>query len=473
MKTHDSTKLYQCPLCNRGFTSAAALTAHQVTHKHEMESLQSVHCVKCDKIFLSTIELQRHMMDHHCEGPASDKVVQCSYCGEICMGKKALDQHIESCHLNTQRNPCPVCQKNFLSYEALCNHLSVNHRDSPGFPTEVSPGKSKEMLVCPYCFSSDFDTLESLELHMQSVHNVRSTEVYTCNYCNAPYHNLYSLHEHMRAVHQNQPCMDIKYPCTLCSRHFSSIESLSIHKKVAHYKDKAGDKGSRTNSMSSDKEKNNKAKPDIRLDKTSERGVPSFLKKEPFEMVEIKVPSYPASHLRTPSSSSNHSFSSQNEQRPSPGAAFLSSSSDSRRTPSDTMSRSPSHSRSFDNQLSRSPSHSRTQHQDSITCDHCNATFYDIKNFQAHVNLHISSAMVQYTCKVCKQQFPTEEQLEKHTSSHFLSMATEYGCTTCMKLFSKPDELQKHLMDIHAHHLFRYDNFRIGSEVEVKEVDLG
>jgi hypothetical protein len=86
---------------------------------------------------------------------------------------------------------------------------------------------------------------------MQSIHNVRSSEVYTCNYCNAPYHNLYSLHEHMRAVHQNQPCTDIKYPCTLCSRHFSSIESLSIHKKVAHYKEKSTS-GSSTSSAGSD-----------------------------------------------------------------------------------------------------------------------------------------------------------------------------------------------------------------------------
>ncbi|XP_052062368.1 zinc finger protein 423-like [Mytilus californianus] len=441
MKTHDSAKLYQCHLCNRGFTSGPALTAHQAIHKSDMESLQSVRCMKCDKFFLSATELQAHMSVHSCEGSPAEKVFQCTYCGEICMGKKALDQHVETSHMNDRRNQCPVCQKNFFSYDALCNHLSVSHRESPVYNPDQSPGKSKDMLVCPYCFCSDFDSLEVLELHMQSIHNVRSTEVYTCNYCNAPYHNLYSLHEHMRAVHQNQPCMDIKYPCTLCSRHFSSIESLSIHKKVAHYKEKnsSGSSGSRSSSVGSDKDKSLKVKQDIRPERrTPDKTVLNFPKKEPTELVEIKVPTYTASHLRTP----NQTFSNQADRRPSPSSIYLSSPTDAKRTMKDS-------------QLSKSPSHNRSSHQESITCDHCNATFYDIKNFQAHVNLHISSAMVQFTCKVCKNQFPTEEQLEKHTSTHFLSMTTEYGCTTCMKLFSKPDELQKHLMDIHAHHLFR------------------
>jgi ribosomal protein L34E len=111
---------------------------------------------------------------------------------QLVSSQKGLDQHIESSHMNDRRNQCPVCQKNFFSYDALCNHLSVNHRDSPVFNTEQSPGKTsnKDMLICPYCFCNDFDSLEVLELHMQSIHNVRSSEVYTCNYCNAPYHNL-------------------------------------------------------------------------------------------------------------------------------------------------------------------------------------------------------------------------------------------------------------------------------------------
>jgi hypothetical protein len=98
---------------------------------------------------------------------------------------------------------------------------------------------------------------------------------------------------------------------------------LSIHKKVAHYKEKStsGSSTSRGSSVSSDKDKNTKGKQDVR----QERRTPdkagtgqNFPKKEPFDVVEIRVPSYTASHLRTPNHSNSTSVNGQLDRKPSP-----------------------------------------------------------------------------------------------------------------------------------------------------------
>lgn len=36
MKTHDTQKPYQCSVCNRGYNTAAALTAHMQNHKAKL-----------------------------------------------------------------------------------------------------------------------------------------------------------------------------------------------------------------------------------------------------------------------------------------------------------------------------------------------------------------------------------------------------------------------------------------------------
>lgn len=35
MKTHDNQKPFQCTVCNRGYSTAAALTSHMQNHKKQ------------------------------------------------------------------------------------------------------------------------------------------------------------------------------------------------------------------------------------------------------------------------------------------------------------------------------------------------------------------------------------------------------------------------------------------------------
>ena len=440
--------------------TTSSLASHMVSHKHSLTpapstTLTSSHkeyeCVQCHKSFSTTKELQDHILIHSVK--VKQENLQCSTCGDSFLGQEALDAHVNDIH-NLQDNntnlkhhqnhtiefehhqnsaievKCPICYDRFVETDLLCQHMEIHvGGDEPLIPLErpdasvgvTRPGSrgtsaltgntsTGELLVCPYCMGDDYSSIEMLEIHMQSVHGVKPTEIYTCNYCNAPYPNLYSLHDHMNVVHRNQPCMDIKYPCSLCTKQFPSIEMLIEHKKASHT---FADGGA----------------PIIDsvycMQCTLAFPNPSSLEEHMILIHSTQV----EEKVKMSKSKNKRSWSkSQKELRPVS---------------------SPKHGRLSSIMASPEPV------MDSATCDQCNATFHDLNNFQAHLKLHMESALTKFSCKQCSQQFPSEEQLENHSSVHYLSMTTEYGCTSCVKLFSKPDELQKHLMDIHAHHLYR------------------
>ncbi|XP_071092165.1 zinc finger protein 423-like isoform X1 [Haliotis cracherodii] len=435
MRTHDGGKPYQCPVCSRGFLTAASLTSHVLAHKTSSTlpaGNRQLECLQCQEKFPTTKELQAHLIVH----TVKVEKCQCQLCGECFLGQEALDNHHHDIHENPLELKCPVCFDNFYSTELLCQHMDTHNLPNSddvssvhesgdnsnlvqlsGDNSSLSTGRvsvASDLLICPYCMRDDFNNLEMLEIHMQSMHSVKPAEIYTCNYCNAPYPNLYSLHDHMNVVHRNQPCMDIKYPCSLCTKQFPSIEALAEHKKTAHYF----------------KEGSTAMVDSIYCVQCTL----AFSDPAALEEHRNAVHKTPASEkVKIGGKMKNRrSWSKLNKDHKL--------CSPPKRLNMGVMGNGTSIYETVPN---------------SLTCDQCNATFHDMTNFQAHMKLHLESVMTKFTCKQCNQHFQTEDQLENHSSIHYLCMTTEYGCTSCMKLFSKPDELQKHLMDIHAHHLYR------------------
>ncbi|KAK7500297.1 hypothetical protein BaRGS_00008520 [Batillaria attramentaria] len=456
LQSHNSSKLYQCPICQASYSSAAALTAHLTSHQGRNGSSGSLGtsegrelpCLHCGQSFTSAHLLREHMVMH--AAAIKEEKLSCDICSEAFTSQEALDSHMERSHYGNHPMDvdaammlkCPMCPHSFPDTLTLCHHLmthtatgltsasdldlQVLTRGEGKDIVEVSPGrkegsrshtpkqsssstnlspssgsgmsKSSQALVCPYCLSDSFDTLEVLELHMQSVHSVKSSEIYTCNYCNAPYPNLYSLHDHMNVVHRNHPGIGIKYPCSLCNNQFPSIEALAKHKSLSH-------------SYPDNSESNGRAS-----------GIDSAF-----------------------CGQCSQTFSDARQLEDHMvcvhGASVEKKSAKQRGRKSASKGNKENKASSSKNKTS--------------TATRCNATFHELGNFQAHMKLHLDAALAKFTCKKCGQQLGSQEQLEAHLSLHYLCLATEYGCTSCMKLFSKPDELQKHLMDIHAHHLYR------------------
>ncbi|KAL8559761.1 hypothetical protein ACOMHN_002294 [Nucella lapillus] len=484
---HDSsTKPYQCPLCPCGFSSPVSLTRHLVSHKDlegtapPMLIADPLTCVQCGQTFETVRLMQEHMSIH----TAVIKVEKqsCEVCGQQFTSQEALDAHMEHLHYRPTLDldptaaldhaallKCPMCPLDFADTVSLCHHLMTHtltltsdldpatliRGSKDAFETtspkkegssrshtpkrsasvaDLSPGgsrlppKTPQALVCPYCLSDSFDSLEVLELHMQSMHSVKSNEIYTCNYCNAPYPNLYSLHDHMNVVHRNHPGIGIKYPCSLCNNQFPSIEALAKHKSLSHsYPDT--NQGAHHSGI------------DSAFCGQCTLTFPSARQLEE-HMVTIHGATGAVMEKKTGKTRGRKPLNKGNKEN--------------KQSATRTKSRQASYPASvMDSSSASSSARAMASTADSITCDECNATFHELGNFQAHMKLHLDAALAKFTCKKCGQQLGSQEQLEAHLSLHYLCLATEYGCTSCVKLFSKPDELQKHLMDIHAHHLYR------------------
>ncbi|CAL1541089.1 unnamed protein product [Lymnaea stagnalis] len=461
---------YKCPVCQQNYMSASALTNHLKTHKQKSQNPETIEhaCLDCNKTFSSTETLQSHLLTHAESPPISvdstcikmEKFV-CDVCQEIFFTQGDLNSHTEQSHNPDLEMKCPICFAGFTDMDQICQHImshnsSANHIDaedntgsgimrsllmdkssitkdvssfinpsvesvssillsnnklSSGGTTATSTATASsgpDLLVCPYCLTDGFESLESLELHLTSVHSVKPTEVYTCNYCNAPYPNLYSLHDHMTVVHRSQHGLDITYPCSMCVQRFHSLDALAKHKGIVH---------SQQRSTGIDAAFCNRCNMTL--------ASPRSLEDHMANVHNIIMDKSPKS-IKTKGRKSAMKLLKAKEGQNSHASPSMTS---------------------------------------SLTCDQCNATFHDAQNFIAHMTLHSESLLNlalarnskhdKKSGRDCGASFTTEEQLEAHASLHYLCVSTEYGCSSCAKNFPKPDELQKHLMDIHAHHLYR------------------
>lgn len=218
----------------------------------------------------------------------------------------------------------------------------------------------------------------------------------------------------MRAVHQNQPCLDIKYPCSLCSRQFGSIETLIQHKRALHPNEHRKSKAELLKHAVLDHPRYDQEK-----------------QKKLHTQTNLKIPTPRKSNFtKSGFRGSDHTKAEMTcEQCNSRFSDFI----------------------QFQNHLKlHIEAKAPLKLQEALSSPGISSGLSPVS-----VSSSLSPGVSGLPCKHCSLQFPNEEQLEKHIVSHYLSVSTEYGCTTCVKLFSKPDELQKHLMDIHAHHLYR------------------
>ncbi|KPP59558.1 hypothetical protein Z043_122510, partial [Scleropages formosus] len=195
--TGSSRRKLMCTICSKKCSSSANLQEHRKVH-------EVFDCPACDKKFISTNQLKRHMITHSEKRPYTCEVCSRSF--------KRLDQVTAHKIIHSEDKPykCKLCGKEFAHRNVYKNHKKTHSEERP--------------FQCEEC-KALFRTPFSLQRHLL-IHN--SERTFKCDQCDATFKRKDTLNVHIQVVHDGHK----KYKCDLCEKAFVTPSVLKSHKKV-------------------------------------------------------------------------------------------------------------------------------------------------------------------------------------------------------------------------------------------------
>ncbi|XP_029684518.1 PR domain zinc finger protein 5 isoform X1 [Takifugu rubripes] len=230
--TGSARRKLTCTICNRKCSSSLNLQEHRKVH-------EIFECHSCDKKFISTNQLKRHMITHSEKRP---------YTCEICNRSfKRLDQVTAHKIIHSEDKPykCKLCWKEFAHRNVYKNHKKqFNHPKTHDLlPWSSSPSPPRQLRLhtvnmplflqthseerpfqCEEC-KALFRTPFSLQRHLL-IHN--SERTFKCDQCDSTFKRKDTLNVHIQVVHDGHK----KYKCDLCEKAFVTPSVLKSHKKT-------------------------------------------------------------------------------------------------------------------------------------------------------------------------------------------------------------------------------------------------
>ena len=165
----------ECKYCGKVYHTGKKLTDH-INQEHSGEQTIFA-CLFCTQPFNQYSEYLQHLGEH------KDRVIRCRLCNKEFKTITRLRVHTK-----THVNQCPFCSVNFLTPQALQDHMKEDHEANPG-------AVERQCSLCKFTGNS----ISKLAEHNQSVHRP-----YGCNICFLHFSAEYKLEDHRLTEHESQ-----------------------------------------------------------------------------------------------------------------------------------------------------------------------------------------------------------------------------------------------------------------------------
>ena len=238
-------KKFNCIICDKTFLTSKKLRRH-IAGTHNQETYE---CDKCDKSFTYKGNLSHHLQQIH------EKIKY--YCGECpyqASTAQALKNHKDSIHLN-KTFQCPSCDYKATFYANLRRHIKLVHegRKAVHLCTEctksystsnhlqrhVNSAHKKIKYSCNICNMFEYGSETSLKTHILVAHE-KGRRSFKCEACGQAFSHKSVLTSHMKYLHSSGE----QYKCNVCEKTFYKIQSFIVHEKSKVHKANVNKKNS-------------------------------------------------------------------------------------------------------------------------------------------------------------------------------------------------------------------------------------
>lgn len=437
------TVQYQCSECEKTFTDGLMLISHLEEHGREEQEKKRKTCPKCQRVFASLNNLEKHMKMH---GETNVKEISCPKCPSKFSTLSKLEEH-KVFHDQKRSFSCKVCHLRFRTKISLCEHFSEDHPEDAFHCLYCEKAYSqKKSLYRHYnqCHQNERMTLKTTVPEKRSTDKPPSSQVSTAGDESDKY-------ESDSTEHSDSDSADY-FPCHVCGKTFLTSESLEDHQlchlgKKPHECEECG-KCFYQASQLQQHQRMHKSEFQCRL---CGRGFVSLFalrkhkhthgRKRPYRCSKCHLSFKGSLHL------AEHMATHREESFPCDICNCVFPSKSSR------VEHRKSHSKSDErrSQVSKEesqkpPSYSAGfQREFKYRCGVCSERFKDPEELSEHGCLESKGRL--YSCLKCDKHFLHASHLKKHNnSSHRASQANDdYQCNRCDTSYSSSENFLSHL----------------------------
>ncbi|XP_026526423.1 zinc finger protein 366 [Notechis scutatus] len=221
---HSGIKPHACSRCGKLFKQLSHLHTHMLTH----QGTRPHKCQVCHKAFTQTSHLKRHMMQH-----SDIKPYSCRICGRGFAYPSELKAH-ESKHESGRENICIECGLDFPTLSQLKRHLTT-HRGPVQYtctecdkifqyPSQLQNHMMKHKDIRPYiCTECGMEFVQPHHLKQHSLTH-KGVKEHKCGICGREFTLLANMKRHV-LIHTNIRA----YQCHLCFKSFVQKQTLKAH----------------------------------------------------------------------------------------------------------------------------------------------------------------------------------------------------------------------------------------------------